>query len=432
MNRHPAATMLVVWGLCIAAFVILPFQLLERELTMQGTVILAVFVAAFLVGTLLVPTRKHASLIAPPIRVDASRAEAWLMVASGLATVLFLLDARDKDLFDLAVAYELRSETADALLKGEASNSSIWFQIAFLIYPAGYVYTAVHALYARQIKSWKLVIFGLLPIALATFAMGGRMPIFYAVMVAWIALSERKKFEHFSTQRLQTSVRRKWFVRIIWLFVLAALFQYFAAVFMIRAAVAGGSMEMFDVAEQRWGVGFRGPMSGLIFSLFGEDIAYLIFIFVWYLVQGVVMSNYLFSAYDGPLQMGTYGVDLMSALMRRLDPQRVAEGFDSLLTLGTYGFLPSAWGSLYVDFGFFAIIFCTLWGVFTALCYRRIVVQHRMDWLLVGPFASIGIFFSIINTPMGFTNGFVTHAWLLFAFLLLKRQQTHQKNPNYE
>ena len=136
------------------------------------------------------------------------------------------------------------------------------------------------------------------------------------------------------------------------------------------------------------------------------------------------MSNYLFAAYEGPLQMGIYGLDLMSALMRRLDPQRVAEGFDTLLTLGTYGFLPSAWGSMYVDFGFFATVFCAIWGLFTALCYRRIVIQRRKDWLLIGPFVSIGIFFSIINTPLGFTNGFVTHAWLLVAFMLLKRQQS--------
>jgi hypothetical protein len=51
------------------------------------------------------------------------------------------------------------------------------------------------------------------------------------------------------------------------------------------------------------------------------------------------------------------------------------------------------------------------------------VVQHRTDWLLIGPFATIGIVFSIINTPLGFTNGFVTHGWLLVAFLLLKSQQ---------
>lgn len=426
MNRHPAVTMFVVWGLCIVSFGLLPFQLLERELTVQGVVIMVVFVAAYTVGTLIVPARKNNSLINTPIRIDPSRAEAWLMVASGLATVFFALDVSDKNLFDLAVAYELRSATADALLKGETSNSSIWFQLAFLIYPAGYVFTAVHGLYAHKLQTWKIVIFGFLPIVLATVGMGGRMPIFYAVLVAWIVFKERKKYTNFCPQHPKIYVRRKWIVRLIWFCVLIGLFQYFTAVFMVRAAVVGGSIEMFQVAEQRWGVGFRGPMSGLIFAVFGEDIAYLIFIFTWYLVQGFVMSNYLFSAYEGPLQMGIYGVDLMSALMRRLDPQRVAEGFNSLLTLGTYGFLPSAWGSLYVDFGFFAIVFCAIWGVFTALCYRRIVVQHRTDWLLIGPFATIGIVFSIINTPLGFTNGFVTHGWLLVAFLLLKRQQSNK------
>jgi hypothetical protein len=425
MNQHPAQTMLVTWGLCIVTYSFLPYQLLQRELAAQGFVVLAVFIAAYLVGTSMVPTHRLGHIEVPPTRINADKAELWLMLAAGLSTVFFILDAKDKEIFNLAAAYELRSETADALLKGEASNSSVWFQIAFLLYPAGYVYTAVHALYAPRVQAWKLVVFGLLPIGLATLGMGGRVPIFYCVIVAWLALKERKKIGHSSSQQAQYSTRRKWLVRLVWFVVLAALFQYFAAVFMIRAAVAGGSMEMFDLAEERWGVGFRGPMSGLIFAVFGEDIAYLIFIFVWYLVQGFVMSNYLFSAYEGPLQMGIYGVDLMSALMRRLDPQRVAEGFDSLLTLGTYGFLPSAWGSLYVDFGFFATVLCIIWGAFTSFCYRRIVVQRRTDWLLIGPFVSIGIVFSVINTPLGFTNGLVTHAWLLFAFLLLKRQQVH-------
>lgn len=423
MNTHPAKTMLIVWGLCIATFAILPFQLLERKLTTKGAFIMAVFMAAYLIGTLLVSTRRRAALIEPPTRIDAKNAETWLMFASGLATILLIFDAANKDVFDLAVAYELRSLAADALLKGEASNSSVFFQMAFLLYPAGYVYTAVHTIYARNLQVWKLLIFGFMPIALATVVMGGRMPIFYSVLVAWIALKERKKIGQINPRMPKTSNRRKWIVRLVWFVALMLLLRYFATVFMVRAAAAGGSMAMFDVAEQRWGVGFNGPMSGAIFAIFGEDMTYLVFIFVWYLIQGVVMSNYLLSAYDGPLQMGTYGVDMISALMRRLDPQRLAEGFDSLLSLGTYGFFPSAWGSLYVDFGFFSIILCTIWGAFTALCYRRIVVQHRMKWLLIGPFATIGIIFSIINTPMGFTNGFITHCWLLVAFMLLKRQQ---------
>jgi hypothetical protein len=415
--------MLGVWGLCVFAYGILPYQLLEQKLTVQGAVVLAVFIAAFVAGTLMVPTRRPAYHVKPTILINAKNAELWLKVAAGLASVFFILDAKDKSLFDLALAYELRSDTADALLKGEVSNSSVWFQMAFLLYPAGYVYIAVHALYARRVVAWKLLMFGFLPIVLATVGMGGRVPIFYAAIVAWIAFTERKKLGYLSQKQTNASNRSKWLVRLVWFVVLATMFYYFAAVFMIRAAVAGGSMEMFAVAEDRWGVGFRGPLSGIIFAIFGEDFSYLIFIFAWYLVQGLVMSNYLFSAYDGPLQLGIYGLDLMSALMRRLDPQRVAEGFDSLLTLGTYGFLPSAWGSLYVDFGFASLVPCVAWGALTAFCYRRIVLQGRTDWLLIGPFASIGIMFSIINTPLGFTNGLVTHAWLLFAFFTLSRQK---------
>jgi hypothetical protein len=40
---------------------------------------------------------------------------------------------------------------------------------------------------------------------------------------------------------------------------------------------------------------------------------------------------------------------------------------------------------------------------------------------VVGPFVTLGLVFSLINTPLGFTNGLVTHAWLLAAFMLLRR-----------
>lgn len=421
MNRHPALSMLLVWGICVAAYVLLPYQLLERQLTLQGGIILAIFIAAFVVGTLLVPTGGRTAR-RPTLRVDAAQAERLLAVAACLATLFFLLDARDKDLFDLAVAYELRSETADALLKGEASNSSIWFQLAFLLYPAAYVYLAVHAIYAARVNAWSLALVGLLPIVLATVNMGGRVPIFYAVLVTWFALRLRNRAGHPPRQTRPPSPLRKALVWAVWVGIAAVLAYYFAAVFMVRAAVVGGSAEMFSVAEERWGVGFRGPLSGPLFELLGEDATYLLFVFVWYLVQGLVMSNYLFSAYDGPLQLGIYGIDLMSAVMRRIDPQRVAEGFDSLLSLGTYGFLPSAWGSLYVDYAFSGVIACAVWGMFTALAYRRIRREWRTDWLFIGPFVSIGIIFSIINTPLGFTNGFVTHGWLLLSFWLLRRR----------
>lgn len=418
MNRHPAVVMLCTWVLCAAAWFVLPYRLIERRLTGEGMAMLAIFIAAFVVGTLLVlPGRRAAAVRFPEL--DAGRALSVLAAASVLATFCFLMDAQGKSLFDLALAYEIRSEAADALLKGEASSSSAWFQAGFLLYPAGFVYTAVHIIYVRTISFARVALLGLLPIGLATLGMGGRVPIFYAMLVLGLALRERRRLPMSGPELSRR--RGGWVQRAAWIFSATVLFGYFAAVFMIRAEVAGGAAGMFDVAAERWGVAFDGALSPFIFGIFGESLTYLIFVFIWYLVQGLVMSNIIFSEYDGPMQFGVYGLDLMSAVMRRIDPDGVAQGFDALMALGTYGFLPSAWGSLYVDLGLFGLLPALLWGMFAALAHRRVFVQGSQKWRVVGPFVTLGIVFSLINTPLGFTNGLVTHAWLLAAFMLLRR-----------
>jgi hypothetical protein len=414
--------MLGTWCLCAAAWLILPYQLLGRQLALEGVAMLVVFIAAFIVGTLLVPAGRPVAANLPFPEIDAGRALSLLASASAVATFCFLMDARGKSLFDLALAYEIRSEAADALLKGEASSSSVWFQAGFLLYPAGFVYAAVHIIHARVPSYSRIALFGLLPIGLATLGMGGRVPIFYAMLVVWLSLRERRKSRPAIAPAAGASrPRGRWKMRLVWAFAGGVMFAYFATVFMIRAEVVGGARGMFDVAEERWGVGFGGALSPLLFGLLGENLAYLVFVFAWYLVQGFVMSNIIFSEYDGPMQMGVYGLDLMSAVMRRVDPDGVALGFDALMALGTYGFLPSAWGSLYVDLGLLGLLPALLWGMFAALAYRRIVVQGSSKWRVVGPFVTLGIVFSVINTPLGFTNGLVTHAWLFAAFLLLRR-----------
>lgn len=421
MNQHPAKTMLLVWSVCIVFYFVMPFQLMGRQLAIQGVAMLVVFIAAFLVGTFMVPTHRVGVLISPTTRIDACKVEAWLMRASGLAILFFILDAKDRDLSDLNLAYELRSEAASALLQGMASNSSIWFRMAFLLYPAAYVLAVIHLIYAYRVNIWRVVLFGFLPPAMASMVMGGHTPIFYLVIVTWIAIKERKKLCHLKQPRAKIGRTSELLIKLIGLLAFVSLFQYFVAVFMARANIHGGSKAMLDRAEESWGIGFHGLLSDSILTMFGSDFTYLIFIFAWYVVQGFVMSNYLFVYYHGPWQIGAYGIDLISAIVRRLDPQMLAEGFDRLLMTGVYGFFPSAWGSLYVDFGLFALILCIAWGAISGLCYKRIVLQSRIDWLLVGPFVTIGIICSSINTPLGFSNGFITHIWVVLTFFMLKR-----------
>lgn len=415
-----------VWLACALALFALPYQLIERPITWAGGAGLAAFVCAFALGTLLVPRRLRRSAVSQAPQVD-SRWARWLLGAASLAAgVCLLIDASGNDVFDLVVAYELRTEAASALLEGEASASSVWFQIGFLLYPACYVFIAAHVLYAPRLRLWAVALIGLLPIVLATLVMGGRTPLLYALLVTVLAWRERRKIAHPRDRarvRRDENPARRIMLAAGMLVALIALFGYFAAVFIVRAEVVGGTSQMFLLAEDLWGVGFRGALYPLLNALLGDTGTYMVFVFVWYAVQGLVMGNHLLGQYDGPLLWGIYGVDIVAAVVRRTAPEHVTQGFDALLTLGTYGFLPSAWGSLYADFGFAGLGLALLWGAFAGLAWTRIVRQQRQDWLLVGPFVSLGILFSLINTPLGFTNGFITHLWLLGAFLMLRRRQ---------
>ncbi len=418
--------MLKVWAGCILLYTVLPFYLVEKHLTLQGVVILVLFVGAFCLGTLFVKPRRR--MPAEPPQLDFSNTERLLAAASLIAIVSLLIDMQDKSIFDLAVSYELRSDQAAALMEGTESSSSMWFQIGFLTYPAGYAYLVRAIVFERRPSLRRLAAFGLLPVLMGTVAMGGRAPLLYAIVISLFAWGSRTIFMR---RRYPGTGRRKLGLTstlMIGALVIGALY-YFVAVFFTRAEAVGGATGMFAVAEAIWGIGFRGPMADLMFRVLGDEVTYVIFIFNWYVVQGLPMSNILFSDYDGPMQLGVYGVDLISALVRRLDGALVARDFDALQDLGTYGFLPSAFGSLYVDLWFFGIVVSGVWGALAALVYQRIGSARDSRWLMLGPVVSMGILFSLINTPLGFSNGLVTHLWMVMAFISARQLKTRRPSP---
>ena len=201
----------------------------------------------------------------------------------------------------------------------------------------------------------------------------------------------------------------------------AVAMVYFVQVFIARAEGAGGIESIFGDIGLYWGVSFNGHFANLYYSMFGAEGTYMIFVFSWYWIQGIVMSNQIFTDYNGPMLLGTYGVDLVSAAMRRINGEFVADGFDRLLRMNVYGFVPSAFGSLYVDFKFFGLIPCFAWGWLTGVVYRNVKAGLDLRWLLLVPFVSVGIVMSLNNTPIGLSNGLMLHAWLLTAFFLARR-----------
>ena len=428
---HPALSILKVWAVCIALYVVLPFKVVDRSLHAEGFLLLFLFLAAFCIGSVVIAPPRNAVPRQRPAaasrRLDFSTAEMILATAGLVTVVAMLLDIRGKSVFDLAESYDLRSDQATALMEGAASASSAWFQIAFLTYPAAYVYLVRTIIFEARPNLFRLAAFGFLPVLLATVSMGGRAPVLYAILISFFAFSTRKVFMHHQNPVPLGRLRRRpnranWKAFGAGAIVLGAMY-YFIAVFFTRAEVVGGAAGMFKVAEEIWGIGFSGPTATFMFQLLGDELMYIIFIFSWYIVQGLVMGNFLFSDYQGPMQLGVYGVDLVSALVRRLDGGLVARNFDALQQLGVYGFLPSAFGSLYVDLWYFGLLVSLLWGALAGLVYQRVRAARDPRWLLFAPFVTMGILFSFINTPIGFSNGLVTHLWMLIAFLGSRRQK---------
>lgn len=385
---------------------------------------LGLFIAAFVTGSLLV-SGPHPSRMpgrAGLTLADTQWAQRCLIVASLMSLILLMSDVASKNLLDFNTSAEMRTKAAEALLHAAPSKSSLWFRLAFLLYPAGYIIIALEIIYRERPRVWMVLVLGLMPSVLAALSMGGRMPILYAALIFGLSMCERHRLG--IGKKPSSEPRSRLARHVIWVGVCGAalvLMVYFGHVFMVRATLAGGADQMFEIAAERWGVGFSGWMSHFFIEWLGMDVAYLIFVFVWYSIQGLLISNVLFTSYEGPMQWGAYGIDLVSALMRRLDSATLAKGFDALLEINVYGFFPSAWGSLYVDLGLFALAVVLVWGLLSALVYRRALIEQRIEWSLLWPFIVAGIGTSLINTPIGFSNGLVTHFWLILAFVLLRQ-----------
>ena len=417
---------LSLWVSSFILFFALPFQLIERPLSLGGMVGTILFLLAFCIGVWVVkrPTVRFFPVVIEPLNFRS--ADIVLKIAVLISIFALSIDFLQGELSNLTSAYESRSDRANALKLGKDSVSTIWFKIGFLTYPAGFVFLFRQIIFEPGFRITQIMFFGVLPILIAALVMGGRSPLLYAIIGVIFSLYARRKMFKGALKTHAGKYERylKFFYAVALVLAIALAVYYFAAVFTQRAQDVGGASGMLDVAEDRWGVSFRGKNSAFLIELFGIQLYYQFSVFIWYLFQGPFIGSFLITDYQGSMQMGTYGIDLVTALMRRLNPDLLSSNFELLSELGVYGFFPSAFGSLYVDFSYFGLLLASVWGAFAGYVYQK--VQRNLDrrWYLIAPFVSMGIFFSLLNTPLGFTNGLVTHIWLLITFILLRRTRT--------
>ncbi|WP_422061928.1 hypothetical protein [Sphingopyxis sp.] len=421
--------MIGVWTLCVLAFIILPFQLESRTVTAYGFVLLAAFVVTFAAGSFLasptMPKRRepYGKLL------DLSLADKIIRVAATVAIIALLFDLANSDFSALDAAFKDRDERSVGVLMGRDTGGSLLFQLAFLTYPVGAIAIAREILFRERVNLISLGFFGFGPPVLAALGMGGRGPILYAILIMMVSFATRRLlFPKVQQAKVRDASLQRIVVAVTLFLVMGVAMNYFVQVFVARASVMGGIEAMLQVSALNWGVSFDGAGSETLRSIVGDGNMYLIYVFLWYLVQGLVMSNAVFSDYGGDMTWGIYGLDLASAAMRRIDPQFVSNKFLPLVDINVYGFLPSAFGSLYVDFWYFAFIPTFAWGYAAGFVYRRIGISDDSRWVLIGPFITVGIIVSLMNTPLGFANGLTTHFWLLVvAFAIRPVSQTTKR-----
>lgn len=426
MKWHPASMMLLVWAACFALFFLLPFQLVGRELSSGGLAMLGGSILAFCIGAWLrspvIAQQRPAGHVMPDFR----RADMVLTIAALVGMLMLFIEWRSAG-GGLSDAWDVRSDRTTALLTGSESGSSAAFQIGFLFAPAGYVVIARELLFNVRVRLVRMLTLGFGPLLLSALALGGRNPLLWGFTVAALSFLAKR----WVLMPPAPARRREWSPRALFLglgSVIAGLMalNYFVQVFVIRAEAAGGIETVFDTVADTWGVTFAGIRAEILKNTIGVGNTYLVFVFAWYIVQGIVISNTLFTDYVGPPQLGLYGIELLAALVRRFNGDIIARNNTALFDLNVFGFLPSAFGTLYVDYWYFGLVVAAIWGSVSALVYRRVRTSSDARWVLVAPFAMQGILVSPINTPLGATNGFVTLSWMIVTFVLAKPRHAAQ------
>jgi hypothetical protein len=424
MLWHPASLMLRTWATGLLILLIMPIQLVTRSFSLYGSLILALFIGSFCIGTLLRSRVISETVFIAKGPLDFRIADRILIAAALAAILVYAIEVFTSGAGDLSAAWEVRSERATLLLQGLDSGSSIWFQIGFLLYPVGYVAIAREVVFRESVQVLRVGLFGFGPLVACAIAIGGRGPILFALIVLGLSILARRQGKRADKEKpkLDTDRRSKNLIYgvLITITVLIAM-NYFVNVFIVRSEAGGGLDLTLENVVRVWGVDFAGPGASFIRSTLGEGNAYLLFAFSWYLAQGPLLGNEVFTHFQGDPGYGVYGVELATSLVRRLNGEFVASRLYALEDINIFGFVYSAFGTLYIDFYFFGILVAALWGYLASVVYVHIRLDTDGRWLLVGPFVTMGIMFSLINTPIGLSNGLITYAWLLIAFLAIRQ-----------
>lgn len=313
------------------------------------------------------------------------------------------------NLHEIAV---LRSERAHNLLNATPASISVLSAIGFLTYPAGFLALVLTLVFYESLSRAPrfLSVFYFVSIIFLNLASGGRSMIFVAILFLGIA-------SYIRGCRGLNAIPKSHQVRIFLLLVLVGFISYSTLIWQIRSESSNLSVSAFlNHAEVKWGVTPTENLTSLALLLQQPSLTQSVLSSIFYFTQSISIIENILGMSEVPLMLGTYHIDLFAAAVRVFcdNQDGLAQGYAALLKNNVYGFFSSAWGALYIDFGFFGSYIATFfWGLFAGLAHRHARRNIYSDGFILYVFWMYSILISFVSPPFGFSNSAVTFFWFV-------------------
>jgi oligosaccharide repeat unit polymerase len=421
---HPAWIMIGFWSFLYAVFFLAPITQTPPP-SIAGTGFIVSQILAFCIGSVLGSGGLGRGVLikAPTVsfsRLSVHSSTRIIRIFLLIGIVGALLCIFDKilslDLFSLSAAGALRSERAQQLLNVDSLSSTALSIVGFLTYPAGFVAMVV-ALVRYEAISRATRILSMLYVVVIFFhsiTTGGRSTIFVAILFLGIAFYIR------NCRGLKT-IPRSLMIRVSFMLLLICFFGYSILVWQTRSELTEQGIEEFLAhAAENWGVAPTESLESLADALGQPGLIKTSLSSIFYFTQSVSIIERILAMDETPLLLGTYHIDLVAAAARFLDSSDfLVQGYATLLENNIYGFFTSAWGALYIDFGFLGSYTVTMvWGWLAGFSHRHARRNIYSDGFTQYVFWIYSILISFVSPPFGFSNSAVTFIWFLFYSLL--------------
>lgn len=415
---HPAWLMLGFWTFLYVIYFLAPINQ-TPPISTAGTAFVISHILVFCVGTVLgaggvgVGLRRKVPTFSPPSSRVLGIINAFLLIGITGACLIILEKILTLDLFSLYESAALRTERAQQLLHAMPLSSTALSGIGFLTYPAGFVAIVLTLVLYESLPRTTRALSGLyvLAIFILSIATGGRSAIFVTMLFLGLALYIRNR-------RGLSTIPRSRLIKILFLLLLACFIGYSTLIWQTRAELSGQSVDEFlRHVDEDWGVTPTESLESLVLALGQPNLMRNVISSIFYFTQSVSVIERILGMPEVPVLLGAYHIDLVAAAVRAFSdsPDFLVQGYAALLESNVYGFFTSAWGALYIDFGFLgSYMAALLWGMFAGLAHRHARKTINPDGNTQYVFWMYSILISFISPPFGFSNSAVIFFWFLF------------------